>query len=131
INDVLALDAIKRLFFYLPQSHEQPDNLEVRTQLQIAAWMSIFSPATIEMGPSHALSKRFGGRYNIPHGITSCITLPHIMRALSTVYPSQLAAVGRAIHPERHGSDTDVALFAAHAVSQLIKHLELPSQLSD
>jgi Iron-containing alcohol dehydrogenase len=48
INDVLALEAIRKLFSYLPQSKAHTDDLAVRTELQLAAWMSFFNPASIQ-----------------------------------------------------------------------------------
>src|SRR5258708_4717612 len=36
-------------------------------------------------GISHALGHQIGPMWNVPHGITSCITLPHVMRFMAGV----------------------------------------------
>jgi len=132
INDILALEAIRRLFASLPRSQQRPDDLDTRTTLQIASWMSFFGEVNTPMGLSHNLGRRMGATYNVPHGITSCITLPHVMRHFVRKYTSVLAAIGRAIQPDEAGpDDLDAALFAADAVSDLIGRLGLPRRLSE
>jgi alcohol dehydrogenase class IV len=132
INDVLALEAIRRLFAALPSCMEQPDDLEVRTELQLAAWMSFFGEVNTPMGLSHNLGRRMGATYNVPHGITSCITLPHVMRHLAHEAAPQLAAIARVLQLSDAGpGHIDAALIAADAVSDLIGRLGLPRRLSD
>jgi alcohol dehydrogenase len=94
--------------------------------------MSFFGEVNTPMGLSHNLGRRIGATYDVPHGITSCITLPHVMRHFAPVHTAALAAVGRAIHPDEAGSDDlDAALFAADAVGDLIGRLGLPRRLSE
>jgi alcohol dehydrogenase class IV len=132
INDVLALEAIRRLFAGLPRSQERPDDLDARTGLQLAAWMSFFGEINTPMGLSHNLGRRIGATYNVPHGITSCITLPHVMRHFARTHTAALAAIGRAIHSDEAGqNDLDAALFAADAVGDLIGRLSLPRRLGE
>ncbi len=132
INDVLALEAVRHLFSGLPRTQERPDDLDARTGLQLAAWMSFFGEVNTPMGLSHNLGRRIGATYDVPHGITSCITLPHVMRHFAPLHTTALAAVGRAIRPEEAGSDDlDAALFAADAVGDLIGRLGLPRRLSE
>jgi alcohol dehydrogenase class IV len=132
INDVLALEAIRRLFAGLPRSQQRPDDLDARTGLQLAAWMSFFGEVNTPMGLSHNLGRRIGATYNVPHGVTSCITLPHVMRYFARTHTTALAAIGRAIQPDEAGRDhLDAALFAADAVGDLIGRLGLPRRLSE
>jgi maleylacetate reductase len=75
VTDVTGLEGARRLMEYLPRSRRQPEDLEVRLELQLAAWLSYFGPANTPMGLSHELGRRIGASYEVPHGITSCITL--------------------------------------------------------
>jgi len=132
INDVLALEAIRRLFAWLPRSMAGPDDLDARTELQIASWMSFFGEANTPMGLSHNLGRRIGATYNVPHGITSCITLPHVIRHLAPRHTAALAGIARALDlGEASPNDMDTALLAADAVSDLVGRLELPRHLSE
>ncbi len=75
ITDVTGLEGARLLLAYLPRSREEPDDVEARLELQIAAWLAYFGPFNTPMGLSHALGRRIGASYEVPHGITSCITL--------------------------------------------------------
>ncbi len=130
INDVLALEAIRKLFEYLPKTKAQLDDLNTRTELELASWMSFFGEVNTPMGLSHNLGRRIGASYDVPHGITSCIILPHVMRAFASIYPQQLARIAKVLGLH-YSDDTSAALVAADAVSKLIGELGLPQRLSD
>lgn len=123
VQDVLALEAIKALFKYLPLSKDDPNNIEVRQQLLVAAWLSMFKPPS--MGLSHVLGRTIGSWYGVPHGITSCITLAKVVRASERENPEvreQFSRIGQAL-----GRDAD----AADLIEELVKGLGLPNTLSE
>ena len=91
VSDVLAVEAIRRLHRHLPASLAEPGNLEARGECQIAAWMSIFGITSVGVRLSHILGHQIGARWDVPHGVTSCITIPHCMRFLA---PQTLPAAG-------------------------------------
>src|SRR5436190_804086 len=43
-NDAMALDAIRRLFDSLPRSKASPEDVDARTENQLAAWFSFTLP---------------------------------------------------------------------------------------
>jgi alcohol dehydrogenase class IV len=136
INDVLALQAIVDLFAYLPQSQGDPENLAYRQLCQQAAWMSYFGPATAgaHAGLSHTIGKRIGATYDVPHGVTSCILLPHVMRfkADNPADAARLAPVARALRRAGGAAgDREAARASADAVAGLVSGLELPTRLRD
>lgn len=130
INDVLALEAIRKLFEYLPEVKAQPDNLNARTELQLASWMSFFGEVNTLMGLSHNLGRRIGASYDVPHGITSCIILPHVMQAFALIHSQLLARIANVLGLHYH-DDTSAALAAADAAYGLIGELGLPQHLHD
>jgi maleylacetate reductase len=92
-NDVMALDAIRRLFSSLPRAKVAPNDLDVRTENQLAAWFSFTLPGASAAGLSHTMGKQIGARYGIPHGVTSCLLLPHVMRYLAPSMPERMEAL--------------------------------------
>jgi maleylacetate reductase len=121
IEDVLGLEGARRLVEYLPRSKEEPDDLDLRLELQLAAWMAYFGPLNTPMGLSHGLGRRIGASYGVPHGYTSCITLA-----------PTLAVVGRRIPKDRWtmlaealGGDP------TERIAALVEGLELPNRLGD
>jgi maleylacetate reductase len=112
-NDVMALEAIRRLFDSLPRTKATPSDVRVRGENQLAAWFSFTLPGASAAGLSHVMGKQIGARYGIPHGVTSCLLLPHVMRYLAPSMPERMEALPT---PE--------------AVYELIGALELPQHIA-
>ena len=118
-SDVLALDAIRRLFVSLPHALAAPDDVDVRTENQLAAWFSFTLPGASAGGLSHVMGKQIGARHGIPHGVTSCLLLPHVMRYLAKTMPERVLLLAQAT-----GADP------ADRVEELIATLGLPQHIS-
>ena len=132
VSDALALEAIRRLRRHLPDSIADPDNLDARGECQVAAWMSIFGMANVGVRLSHVLGHQIGARWDVPHGVTSCITLPHCMRYLAPRTLRQQGLIAEAFGIEVRGRSPEaVAAEAADAVEAFIRDLGLPARLRD
>jgi maleylacetate reductase len=92
-SDLMSLEAIRRLFESLPRAKAAPDDVNVRTDNQLAAWFSFTLPGASASGLSHTMGKQIGARYGIPHGACSCLLLPHVMRYLGRRMPDRVAAL--------------------------------------
>ena len=119
-NDVMALEAIRRLFASLPRAKAAPGDAGVRTENQLAAWFSFTLPAQSAGGLSHVMGKQIGARYRIPHGVTSCLLLPHVMRFLEGRMAERVALLEQATGPDPAGR-----------VQGLIAALDLPQHIAD
>ena len=120
-SDAMALEAVRRLFRTLPQAKAQPNDLAVRTANQLAAWFSFTLPGASASGLSHVMGKQIGARHRIPHGVTSCLLLPHVMRYLAPSHPEQMKDLATATG----GED------AAASVQSLIGELGLPKHIAE
>ncbi|MGI9048016.1 MAG: iron-containing alcohol dehydrogenase [Rubrobacteraceae bacterium] len=121
ITDVTGLEGASRLMRDLPCSRRDPENIPLRLELQIAAWLAYFGPLNTPMGLSHGLGRRIGASYNVPHGVTSCITLaPTLARTKGNVPEERWAELGRAL-----GGEPD------EAVAALVGELGLPNSLQE
>ena len=118
-SDVMALDAIRRLFDSLPRAHADPSDVSVRTENQLAAWFSFTLPAQSTGGLSHVMGKQIGARHGIPHGVTSCLLLPHVIRFFQGRMPERVALLGAATGPDPAGR-----------VQGLIESLGLPQHIA-
>jgi maleylacetate reductase len=130
-SDTLALEALRRLQSSLLATHTRPSDLAARTESQLGAWFSFTLPGPAAAGLSHTLGKRIGSRHGIPHGVSSCLLLPHVMRYLAPRSPVALARIASALGTDVCEMELDrAALCAADAVFDLIAQLELPQHLS-
>ena len=130
VNNGLALQALKKLYFNLPLSKKNPEILEYRLECQIGAWLSLFSDVNIKLGLSHSIGHQLGATYNIPHGMTSAIMLPHVMQFLLTRTYEEQALIPEVLSISR-GNLRDDAETASVLIRNLVKDLEIPHRLRD
>ena len=65
-NDVMALEAIRRLFDSLPRAKAAPNDADLRTENQLAAWFSFTLPSASAGGLSHTMGKQIGAKARHP-----------------------------------------------------------------
>jgi maleylacetate reductase len=123
-SDGTSLHALRLLARGLAAAKADPDNLEARLDCQLGAWMSITgSQNDVQKGASHGIGHVLGGTAHVPHGYTSCIMLPHVLRFNEPVNAARQAWVSEALG--RPGAP------ASEAVAGLIAGLGLPGRLRD
>lgn len=118
-SDVMALEGIRRLFESLPRAKAAPTEVGVRTENQLAAWFSFTLPGASASGLSHTMGKQIGARHGVPHGVTSCLLLPHVMRYLERRMPERVGLLAGATGPD-----------PADKVQGLIEALGLPQHIA-
>ncbi|HEX8967087.1 MAG TPA: iron-containing alcohol dehydrogenase [Chloroflexota bacterium] len=130
LSDTLALEALRRLRVSLLATKAAPADLSARTDSQLGAWFSFTLPGPAAAGLSHTLGKRIGSRHGIPHGISSCLLLPHVMRYLAPSSAVSQARIAAALGIDSGAMSIErAASCAADAVADLVGRLELPQHL--
>ena len=129
--DALALEAIRLLVQNLPLSREK-DNLDARAACQLGAWMSIAGVGASGMRLSHFLGHQIGAHMHLPHGITSCILLPAVMRHLRDETLDAQCRIADAMDLETRGlTPAEAADLAADNLQDFIRELDLPTTISE
>ncbi len=76
-----ALEAIRLLAVALPATKADPDALAPRLDALLGVWLSMeHNRFKVPMGASHGIGHVLGGTCDVPHGYTSCIMLPTVLR---------------------------------------------------
>jgi len=101
---------------------------EEREECQLASWYSYFDVYDSEMGFSHKIGKIIGARWNIPHGITSCITLPWVLRYYSLTSPVGLSKLSMLV--TGRGGKEGIEMLA-DKIEEFVRDLSLTRKLSD
>jgi alcohol dehydrogenase len=135
VTDTLASKAIALLNAHLLPSLQThgDDELEHRVQCQLAAWLSIFGMSSNSRGGiSHALGHQIGPMWNVPHGITSCITLPHVMRLMAGVAADRFAPIAQGFEVRFDPrSPRSSAMECADRTARFIGKFDVPTRLRD
>jgi alcohol dehydrogenase len=131
-TDALAVKAIELLIAHLPSSvrTKASDSLSHRGQCQTGAWLSLYGMMNVGFGISHAMGHQIGPAWNVPHGVTSCITLPHAMRFMATVAPQRFEPIAAALQIRFDAGDpTPAALACSDRVAEFIGQFDVPQSL--
>ena len=133
ISEPLAERAIAMLLEHLPASLEDTDGaLAHRGACQVAAWLAVFGVTNAGFGLSHVLGHQIGPRWNVPHGFTSAIMLPHAMRLMAAKTPSRFDAIAGGLGIVIDARNPAPAASAcAERTAAFIERLNLPSRLRD
>jgi maleylacetate reductase len=80
LADAASVSALKLLYTSLPQLGGVNDNLKLRMDCQFGMWLSIYGGTSgVPVGASHAIGHVIGG-YGVPHGHTTGVCLPSVLR---------------------------------------------------
>jgi maleylacetate reductase len=123
-GDASALHGLSLLARGLPRVKADPNDTEARLDCQIGAWLSMAPLVSgVPMGASHGIGYVLGAVFDIPHGHTSCIMLPSVMRWNKPANADKQALVAAAMgHPGEEAGDV---------LDAFIRGLGMPRSLGD
>jgi alcohol dehydrogenase len=132
ISDALAAKAIALLVKHLPASirTQGDEQLAHRGHCQMAAWFSIYGAMNTRFGLSHLLGHQIGPRWDVPHGVTSCITLPHAMRFMADLAADRFGPVADGFGVSFDAANPKpAALACADRTAEFIAQFDVPKSL--
>ena len=121
-GDAQALHGLKLLARGLPKVKSDPADLQARLDCQMGTWLSMGPLASgVPMGASHGIGYVLGAVFDIPHGHTSCIMLPAVMRWNKQANADRQALVAAAMgYPDDDAGDV---------LDRFIASLDMPRSL--
>ncbi|MEV7135598.1 iron-containing alcohol dehydrogenase [Arthrobacter sp. NPDC093128] len=123
----LCTSALRMLAEDLPRTAADATNHEAALRCQQAAWMSLVGVHNVPVGLSHAIGHQLGAA-GVPHGVTSCITLPHVMRFYADATGPQQSVMAKVLAEARGAS---VPLSAPEEMERLFDKLGVPRQIGE
>jgi alcohol dehydrogenase class IV len=136
MTDALALDGMN----YINQSLVQlvkidPRNIENRSKMAYAAWLSGITLANAGLGTVHGFASSIGSKFAIPHGVvcgtlmaeTNRITLQKLSSSGNEkYYLNKYATAGRILSTKQNGSDDYFANSLIDSLIQMTNDLDIP-----
>ena len=145
-TDALALQAIKLVFKYLPDSYKTADPT-AREKVHNASCIAGMAFTNAFLGINHSLAHKLGGEFHIPHGLANAYLLPHVIEYNGVTTPTKFAAWPKYDHyvaPERYAEIAKMMGFApqtatneegvkalADAVRKLMTEVGIPLSLKE
>jgi maleylacetate reductase len=123
-SDAQAMKGLSMLTHGLKRVKADSGDIEARLDCQIGTWLSM-APLSggVPMGASHGIGYVLGGGFGVPHGYTSCVMLPAVMRWNKSANAERQALVAEAMGEP--GKD------AGDALDVFIRGLGMPRSLKD
>ena len=119
-----AVKGLSLLARGLPRVKADPSDLAARMDCQIGTWLSMGPLSSgVPMGASHGIGYVLGAVYDVPHGHTSCVMLPFVMRWNRVTNAGRQALVANAMG--HAGED------AGDVLDDFIRGLGMPRSLRE
>lgn len=121
-TEALSLHGLRLLARALRSIKASPHDLAPRLEAQFGMWQAIAPIAAgVFTGASHGIGYALGAAYGVPHGQTSCVMLPAVLRWNAAVNGDRQRALAEAMGaPDRAAADL---------VAELVADLDLPGSL--
>ncbi|HTR64884.1 MAG TPA: iron-containing alcohol dehydrogenase [Terriglobales bacterium] len=122
MSDAASIQALKLLAASLPQTHDNPADLDARLDSLCGMWLATMDlQSGVPMGASHGIGHALGGTAGVPHGVTSCLMLPWVLRWNKAVNADRQFTVSAAMN--------ETGVDAGDIVAHLVQRLGLSGQL--
>ncbi|SFK01623.1 iron-containing alcohol dehydrogenase [Bradyrhizobium sp. Gha] len=122
--DAQSVKGLAMLADALPRVKADPTDLDARMDAQIGTWLSMGPLAAgVPMGASHGIGYVLGAAFDVPHGYTSCIMLPAVMRWNASANAERQMIAAAAMGFPGHN--------AADVLDAFIRSLGMPRRLAE
>lgn len=131
MTDVHALEGISIISANLVQSVRNRDDVEVRSQLMLAAVQAGIAFSNASLGAAHAMAHSVGGMLDLPHGQCSALLFDHVIDFNYSQVPERYQAVAKSMGLPIQGlSAEQVRTTLRNAIHDLRLQVGLPEALS-
>jgi len=131
-SDLLALEAISLINYYLPVAYKDGKNLEARTALAWASTTAGICETLSGCIANHSLKHPLSGYYNITHGVGLCAIGPLFIEYIRPHVKERLAKVALAMGaPESIVNNEELSKMAIELLRKLQRSVDLEVSLEE
>lgn len=145
-TNALALESLRLLFKYLPESYASgASNIRAKERVHNAATMAGMAFANGFLGICHSLAHKLGAAFHLPHGIANALLINQVIAFNATEVPTKQAAFAQYEYPnatsryariadylgltDRAASDADKTLALMAAIKELKAKLDIKQSI--
>jgi alcohol dehydrogenase class IV len=111
IIDLYSEEGLAAMARALPKLHQDPANLEARSDAMYGAWLCGLALGNAGMGIHHKLCHTLGGTFNLPHAETHTVVLPHALAYNQAAAPEAFGRMSRALKASERGLSVPQAIY--------------------
>ena len=128
-SDLVGEAAIKKIANNLATAYNEPDNIDARSEMMLAANFAglAFNDPITHVG--HAAADAFSCHFHTPHGYNCAVALPSTMALVAPVMPEKMRVIAAAMGAELTGGESGKELgeLVADKIRELMRAIELKS----
>lgn len=124
-----AEEAVKLIFANLEKAYNDGNDLEARSNMQIAAYKAGWSFGRAGVGNVHAIAHTLGGLYGTPHGLANAVILPIVLEDYGEAVYEKLARLCDIAGLGAEGSDEVRAKAFISEIYAMNKRMGIPEGL--
>lgn len=79
LSDILAKDAVREVFEYLPKAFDDGKNLEYREHMLNASMVAGLAFTNVSLGIVHSMAHTLGSFFGVPHGLANGMLNPYVI----------------------------------------------------
>jgi alcohol dehydrogenase class IV len=129
--DVYALQGIRLIASSLEQAVKHGDDLAARTNVAMGSMFGGMCLGPVNTAAVHALAYPLGSEFQIAHGVSNAVLLPHVLVFNLPAAPKRYAQIAIAMG-EPHGSnDMEIAKRGLERIGDLSARCGVPQRISD
>jgi len=128
ITDLLAIEAIKHISKYLRRAWANGEDIEAREKVMLGSLLAGLAFSNSSVALVHGMARPLGAYFNIPHGLSNAILLPHVMEFTYISNPEKFMNIALCMNEKIEGlSIIEAAKLSINAVKKLCKDIQVPS----
>ncbi len=109
-TDVLALQALKNIFKYLPRAYDNGQtDVEAREKMANAATMAGMAFANAFLGICHSMAHKLGAFHHLPHGVANALMIEEVIRFNASEAPTKMGTFSQYDHPHTLARYAEIA----------------------
>jgi alcohol dehydrogenase len=128
VSDSLALSAIELIANNIRQAYANGKNLTARYNMMLASMLAGMSFGNSDTASVHCMGEAIGGLYDVPHGLSMAVFLPHCIEYNVIANPEKFARIAQALGENVTGLSTMAAAGkCVDVIQNLCKNLNIPN----
>jgi alcohol dehydrogenase class IV len=128
ITDLLAIEAIKLISKYLRRAWANGEDIEARDKVMLGSLLAGLAFSNSSVALVHGMSRPLGAYFNIPHGLSNAILLPHVMEFTYISNPEKFMNIALFMNEKiERLSLIEAAKLSVEAVKKICKDIKVPS----
>lgn len=129
--DPIALEAIRLIGANVIRAVEDGSDLAARSAMALGSLYAGMCLGPVNTGAVHALAYPLGTMFNVAHGLSNAMLLPHVLQFNLPAAVDRYAAVARALGVEPSADDHTTATAGVEHLFELVRRCRIPQRLRD